>query len=160
VRAAHETGKGQYWFYKRGAPPVNYWLLKNWRVVRRTRANAFLGCKALRIYGLAQGGPPDEPCSILDMAGRSAVGLGGAAMSIEIKPETERLIQEEIQKGHFHSVDEIIIEGVHARREKLPTKPTRAPKGTTLSEFLLNSPLAGSELNLERDKDQGRTIEL
>ena len=102
-----------------------------------------------------------NPCSILEMAGRSAVGLLGVpAMSIELKPETERLIQEEIQKGHFHSVDEIIIEGVHARREKEATKPTRAPKGNTLSEFLLNSPLAGSELNIERDKDQGRTIVL
>ena len=102
-----------------------------------------------------------EPCSsILDMAGRAAVGPGVLAMSIEIKPETERLIQEEIQKGHFRSVDEIIIEGVHARREKQPTKPTRAQKETTLSEFLLNSPLARSELNLERDKDEGRTIQL
>ena len=37
-------------------------------------------------------------------------------MSIEIKPETERLIQEEIRKGHFRSVDEMIVEGVHARQ--------------------------------------------
>ena len=81
-------------------------------------------------------------------------------MSIKIKPETERLVQEEIQKGHFRSVDEIIVEGVHARREKQPTDPTRAQKPTTLSQFLLNSPLAGSELKLERDKDEGRTIEL
>ena len=30
----------------------------------------------------------------------------------------------------------------------------------TLSEFLLDSPLAGSEIYLERDKDIGRDIEL
>lgn len=81
-------------------------------------------------------------------------------MSIEIKPETERLVQEEITKGHFHSVDEIIIEGVQARRLKQPTKPTGASDRNTLSEFLLNSPLAGSELNVERDKDPGRTVQL
>ena len=81
-------------------------------------------------------------------------------MSIEIKPETERLVQEEIQKGHFHSVDEIIIEGVQARQQKQPAKPARANDRTTLSEFLLNSPLAGSELNIERDKDPGRTVQL
>ena len=81
-------------------------------------------------------------------------------MSIEIKPETERLIQEEIQNGHFRSVDEIIVEGVHARREKHPQEPTVSQRKTTLSEFLLNSPLAGSELNLERDRDPGRTVEL
>ena len=81
-------------------------------------------------------------------------------MSIEIKPETERLVQEEIQNGHFRSVDEIIIEGVQARQQKQPAKPARANDRTTLSEFLLNSPLAGSELNIERDKDPGRTVQL
>ncbi len=30
----------------------------------------------------------------------------------------------------------------------------------TLSEFLMQSPLAGSGINLERDADPGRTIEL
>ena len=81
-------------------------------------------------------------------------------MSIEIKPETERLVQEEIQNGHFRSVDEIIVEGVQARQQKQPAKPARANDRTTLSEFLLNSPLAGSELNIERDKDPGRTVQL
>ena len=81
-------------------------------------------------------------------------------MSIEIKPETERLVQEEITKGHFHSVDEIIIEGVQARRQKQPAKSPGASDRNTLSEFLLNSPLAGSELNIERDKDPGRTVQL
>ena len=81
-------------------------------------------------------------------------------MSIEIKPETERLVQEEIQKGHFRSVDEIIIEGVQARQQKQPAKPARANDRTTLSEFLLNSPLGGSELNIERDKNPGRTVQL
>ena len=81
-------------------------------------------------------------------------------MSIEIKPETERLVQEEIQNGHFRSVDEIIVEGVQARQQKQPAKPARANDRTTLSEFLLNSPLAGSELNIERDKNPGRTVQL
>ena len=81
-------------------------------------------------------------------------------MSIEIKPETERLIQEELQNGHFGSVDEIIIEGVHARREKQPLESHRSQGRITLSEFLLNSPLAGVELDLDRDKDPGRTVEL
>ena len=74
-------------------------------------------------------------------------------MSIEIKPETEHLIREELQKGHFRSVDEIIIEGVRARGQKQRTKPTRDQKRkTSLSELLLNSPLAGAELNLARYK--------
>lgn len=39
-------------------------------------------------------------------------------MTINIQPETERLVHEEIQSGHFHSVDEIIIEGVRSWRAK------------------------------------------
>ena len=81
-------------------------------------------------------------------------------MSLEIKPETERLVQEEIQNRHFRSVDEIIVEGVQARQQKQPAKPARANDRTALSEFLLNSPLAGSELNIERDKTPGRTVQL
>jgi len=27
---------------------------------------------------------------------------------VELNPETERLVQEEIQRGHFHSLDELI----------------------------------------------------
>jgi Arc/MetJ-type ribon-helix-helix transcriptional regulator len=43
-------------------------------------------------------------------------------MTINVKPETEQLIQEEIQNGHFRSVDEIIVEGVQAWREKHRSK--------------------------------------
>ena len=39
-------------------------------------------------------------------------------MTINLKPETEQLVQEEIRSGHFHSVDELIVEGVQAWREK------------------------------------------
>ena len=48
-------------------------------------------------------------------------------MTISLKPETERLVQQELQNGHFRSVDEMIIEGVQARREgkPLPTSHSR-----------------------------------
>jgi hypothetical protein len=44
-------------------------------------------------------------------------------MIINLKPETERLVQEELQNGHFRSVDEMIVEGVQARRESKPLSP-------------------------------------
>ena len=37
---------------------------------------------------------------------------------MQLKPETEQLAPEEIRSGHFHSVDELIVQGVHAWREK------------------------------------------
>ena len=39
-------------------------------------------------------------------------------MSLDIKPETERLVLEEIRRGHFRSADELIVSGVKAWREK------------------------------------------
>lgn len=37
-------------------------------------------------------------------------------MTINLKPETEQLVQQELQNGNFRSVDEMIVEGVQARR--------------------------------------------
>ncbi|HEV2988213.1 MAG TPA: hypothetical protein VG759_07220 [Candidatus Angelobacter sp.] len=45
-------------------------------------------------------------------------------MMIELKPETERLVQEEIRNGHFQSIDELIAEGVRAFREKISGNPS------------------------------------
>ncbi len=39
-------------------------------------------------------------------------------MTLDVTPETERLVQEEIQSGHFASVDDLIVQGVRAWREK------------------------------------------
>jgi PIN domain nuclease of toxin-antitoxin system len=47
----------------------------------------------------------------------------GGSFSAPSPPETERLTREEIRNGHLHSVDEIILAGVEARREK-HTPPT------------------------------------
>ncbi len=51
-------------------------------------------------------------------------------MAIHLNPEIERLVQDEIRNGHFHSVDEIILEGIHARREGShlsPEPPRKTP---------------------------------
>jgi Arc/MetJ-type ribon-helix-helix transcriptional regulator len=41
-------------------------------------------------------------------------------MIVELKPETERIVQEEIRRGRFHSVDEVIVQAVYASRESVP----------------------------------------
>jgi len=48
-------------------------------------------------------------------------------MTIILKPETEQLVQEQLQSGHFRSVDEMIVEGVQARLEgkSLSREPRR-----------------------------------
>lgn len=85
-------------------------------------------------------------------------------MTVELKPETERLVQEEIRLGRFHSVDEIIVQGVYALREKsnaeqdTDTAPPRPRK--ELYDLLTQPPFAGSELNLERQKDYPEPVDL
>jgi hypothetical protein len=83
-------------------------------------------------------------------------------MTIDIKPETEQLVQEEIQSGHFHSVDELIVETVHAWREKFGAQPAvTAPKPRKhIADILSEPPFAGSNLILERQKDYPREIDL
>jgi Arc/MetJ-type ribon-helix-helix transcriptional regulator len=84
-------------------------------------------------------------------------------MTVELKPETEKLVQEEIRRGHFHSVDEVIVQGVYALREKSrmaratvdPQKPRKK-----LYDLLTQPPFAGSELNLERQKDYPKHVDL
>ena len=41
-------------------------------------------------------------------------------MTIEVKPETERLVREEIESGHIRSIDDLIVAGVHAGRARTP----------------------------------------
>ena len=39
-------------------------------------------------------------------------------MTIELKPEQERIIQEEIRSGHFHNAEEVLDYALAALREK------------------------------------------
>jgi hypothetical protein len=85
-------------------------------------------------------------------------------MTVELKPETERLVQEELRSGHVQTVVELIVHGVLALREKskvaqAATVPSRKPR-QNLADFLSESPFAGSEIDLERQQDSGRPVDL
>ena len=80
-------------------------------------------------------------------------------LTIELKPEQERIIQEEIRSGHFRNVDEVLDHALAALREKSATLNSSSGKPRkNFAQFLMESPLAGSGLDLERDKDLGRDI--
>jgi len=79
---------------------------------------------------------------------------------VELNPEIERWVQEEIRRGHFHSVEEAIERAVSALRDKSQLEqPVRKHK-KNFAQFLLESPLPGSGLKLERQKDYPRPIDL
>jgi Arc/MetJ-type ribon-helix-helix transcriptional regulator len=88
---------------------------------------------------------------------------GSATMNIEIHaPELERLMQEEIQRGHFQSVDDLITQALQALREKSARDAMNMPREekSDLVSFFRQSPFVGLELEFERDKDIGRDIVL
>ncbi len=82
-------------------------------------------------------------------------------MTIELKLEDEALAQESLQSGDFKKAEEVVHRALDwwARSEGVHVEAPQ-PGRQTLSEFLMQFPLAGSELNLERDRDSGRTIDL
>jgi len=84
-------------------------------------------------------------------------------MTVELKPETERLVREEIRSGLFHSIDEVIVQAVYALREKsslAQIADSGARPRKKLYDLLRQAPFAGSKLNLERQKDFPRPIDL
>ena len=80
-------------------------------------------------------------------------------MTINLKPEQERIIQAEIASGHFRTPDEVLDHALAALQEKEHRRKATAPR-KNLAQFLMESPLAGAELNLERQKDYGRPLDL
>ncbi len=73
-------------------------------------------------------------------------------MTIEIKtPELEALIEERLQSGAFHDIDELLTKALVALQE-YPGSTAKKPK-KNFAQFLLESPLPGSGLRIERRKD-------
>lgn len=81
-------------------------------------------------------------------------------MTIELKPEQERIIQEKIRRGHFHSAEEVLDYALTALRDKSSLKSAAQEERKNLAQFLMESPFAGSGLDLKRDQDTGRDIKL
>jgi len=85
-------------------------------------------------------------------------------MSIDITPETERIVREELTKGHFRSVDDLIIEGLQAwhkrsaktavRNSKTGTAKAQAfiawAKGHAPTPLLSEEAISRSSLNPDR----------
>jgi Arc/MetJ-type ribon-helix-helix transcriptional regulator len=49
-------------------------------------------------------------------------------MTIQLNPETEKLVMEELQSGYFHSIDEIIVLGIRARHADQQPQRTEAER--------------------------------
>jgi Arc/MetJ-type ribon-helix-helix transcriptional regulator len=75
-------------------------------------------------------------------------------MTIELKPEQERIIREEIQSGRFRSPDEVLDYALAVLRERsLPPKTGPQMPKKNLVELFAESPFKGLEMNFDRFPD-------
>jgi hypothetical protein len=78
-------------------------------------------------------------------------------VTIEIRnSELERLIEERLNGAR--DVEDVLLDALRATRPPDAGEPPAAPQ--SLVEFLRSSPLVGLEIDLERDSDTGRDIDL
>ena len=90
-------------------------------------------------------------------------------MTIELRPDQERIIREQLATGRYHSVDEVLDSALsklpHSARFD-PAAPSGAarrkrPVGQkSLVQLFADSPFKGLNLDFERDPDTGRAIDL
>jgi Arc/MetJ-type ribon-helix-helix transcriptional regulator len=73
------------------------------------------------------------------------------AMTIELKPEQERILQEALRQGRFQSVEEALAQAIQsiASREDPRERTTRPSGKKSLVQLFAESPLKG-----------GRSVEL
>jgi len=78
-------------------------------------------------------------------------------MSVSIhQPEIEALIEERMATGTFPDVESVLI---HALKSA-PILSVAKPPKQNLADFLMESPLRGSGLEIERIKDYPLPVEL
>jgi len=87
-------------------------------------------------------------------------------MNIEIhNPELEQRVREQIQRGQFHNVDDLLEKALDALEEKetgaSPLTHYERPAGRkSLVELFAESPLKGLDLDFSRNKSGARPVDL
>lgn len=77
-------------------------------------------------------------------------------MAIQLSPETERLVEQEIASGRFHSVDEIIHVGIHAKEDDDPGRSRRRSKALEHLRRYIDSPIPLNGTTIKELIEEGR----
>jgi putative addiction module CopG family antidote len=72
-------------------------------------------------------------------------------MNIHLTPEQEKLIEDELKSGHFHTVEEVIAHALHVLRER--EESSDAPKSNGAQREAVREMLAFIEKNHVRLED-------
>ena len=67
-------------------------------------------------------------------------------MTIDVKPEQEQIIREEIESGRFRTPDDVIDYALSALQET--ERKHKATPRKNLAQFLMESPLAGADFEV------------
>jgi Arc/MetJ-type ribon-helix-helix transcriptional regulator len=82
-------------------------------------------------------------------------------MTIEIRePELEALIRERLESGAYQNVEDLLMQALKSSPSNEQMNVSRHKPKQNLAQFLLNSPLRDSGLQLERRQDYPRPIAL
>jgi Arc/MetJ-type ribon-helix-helix transcriptional regulator len=80
-------------------------------------------------------------------------------------PELEQRTRQQIQRGQFHNVDDLLEKALDALEEKQtaaapPSHGERPPARKSLVELFAESPLKGLDLDFSRNKSSARSVDL
>ena len=81
-------------------------------------------------------------------------------MTIELKPEQERILQEALRQGRFHSVEEALdqaIQCISPERNLPKTNKSRVGRKSLVEVF---APLRGLNIDFARNPSTGRSVDL
>jgi hypothetical protein len=87
-------------------------------------------------------------------------------MTIDLKPEQQQVVGRAIEAGLIQTADDVVEVGVETIRQRLEARGQEArgasspPAARNLVELFGDSPLAGLDMDFERDKDCGREVQL
>jgi Arc/MetJ-type ribon-helix-helix transcriptional regulator len=59
----------------------------------------------------------------------SWISMESKAMNINLTPEQEEIVKDQLKTGHFRTVEEVIAEALHALREKERSSSAGTPNG-------------------------------
>jgi putative addiction module CopG family antidote len=81
-------------------------------------------------------------------------------MAIQLSPETERLIEAEIARGRFGSIDEIVREGIRARSDEVEAERWQKHREAIARtrEFVTSAPIQLHGVTLRELIEEGRRM--
>ena len=82
-------------------------------------------------------------------------------MTIQIKPEQERIIDRAIKAGLIKTPTQAVEIGMQSIRRQLKVRRSAVgPRAKNLAELFANSPFAGMNMDFKRNPDTGRAVHL